>query len=377
MRSVFGLVDAVVTFSIMSGIIINMTNNKTPKEESLSECWWRSHRFETRADNLVFRAESLKRLRTFFDTRGYVEVETPALQISPGLEPNLLAFQTSIRRIYGAEQPLYLHTSPEFTMKKLLAAGMRKIYQVSHVFRDGEWSTKHHPEFTLVEWYSVGMNWRELANEAVDLIRDVCGPHARHAGHICSLDTPWEFISVQEAFERATGIDLLATTPEPWEPSTELLRVAAESIGIRIADSDTWDDLFFRIFFEHVEPKLGFEVPTVLHSYPTSLAALSRVSKQDPRVAERFEIFVCGLELANGYGELIDAKEQRRRFVKMVEQRREQGRDLYPIDESFIKALEAGIPECSGIAMGFDRLVMLATGAEQIEDVLWAPVVTN
>lgn len=354
-----------------------MTRNKTPQEESFSEAWWRPHRFEARADYLVYRAQSLKRLRNFFDSNGYVEVETPTLQLCPGLEPNLLALQTTIGEIDGARQTLYLHMSPEFTMKKLLAAGMRKIFQVSHVFRDGDWSRRHHPEFTLLEWYSVGMNWQELANEAIDLIRVICGSHASHAAHICVLDAPWEFISVQEAFMRATGIDLLATTPEPWEPSTELLRIAAESIGIRIVDSDSWEDLFFRIFLEYVEPKLGFEVPTVLHSYPASLAPLSRISKDDPRIGERFEIFICGVEVANGYGELTHADEQRRRFEIMAAQRGAQGRQPYPVDESFIAALEAGIPECSGIALGFDRLVMLATGAQRIEEVLWAPVVTN
>ena len=177
-----------------------------------------------------------------------------------------------------------------------------------------------------------------------------------------------------EAVERSTGIDLLVTAPDPLVPDTEALRFAADGIGVRTIDDDTWEDIFFRIFLERIEPELGLDVPTVLHSYPASMAALARISPEDPRISERFEIFVCGMELANGYGELTDAAEQRARFSAMTQQRIALGRDPVPVDEDFLAALQSGIPDCAGVALGFDRLVMLATGAERIEDVLWAPV---
>ena len=229
----------------------------------------------------------------------------------------------------------------------------------------------------MLEWYRSCTTWRELADETAELVRAVCGPVARSGENVCNLAGPWEFVSVQEAFQRATGIDLLATAPEPLAPETDALRFAADGVGVRTDDTDTWEDIFYRIFFECIEPGLGTETPTVLHSYPASMAALARLSPEDGRVSERFEIFVFGMELANGYGELTDAKEQRARFAKMTEQRVVHGRAAVPMDEDFLAALESGIPDCSGIALGFDRLVMLATGAERIEDVLWAPVVNS
>ena len=354
-----------------------MSQNETPQTESHFEPWWCPDRFEERVEFLVQRVDMVKKLRKFFDDCGYVEVETPSLQLSPGMEPHLTAFETTIGNTLGHRQPFYLHTSPELAMKKLLAAGMNKIFQLARVFRDCEWSSKHHPEFTMLEWYTVGADWRRLAEEAISLVAYLCGPTVSYGGQVCNLDKAWEFISVQEGFKRFAGIDLLETTSDPINPNTEMLRVSAEGIGLRTHDTDTWEDIFFRIFLERVEPVLGCEVPTVLHSYPASMAALARISSADPRVAERFEIFICGLEIANGYSELTDAAEQRARFGTMVAQREAQGRPIYPVDEGFLAALKSGIPECAGLAMGFDRLVMLATGAERIIDVLWAPVGTD
>ena len=350
-----------------------MSNNNTP-EDTLRENWWHPDAFERRADALVCRAGAVKTLRDFFDRRGYVEVETPALQISPGMEPHLTAFETSLHDIAGTSRPVYLHTSPEFAMKKLLAAGMQRIFQLARVFRDGERSVRHHPEFTMLEWYRVGAGWRDLAEEAAEFVRHVCGPVARYNGQTCDLAQPWEFLSVQEAFERHAGVDLLETASDPQAPDTEWLRLSADGIGIRTAETDTWEDIFFRIYLDRIEPHLGIGRAIVLHSYPASMAALSRISPDDPRVSDRFEIFICGLELANGYGELTDAAEQRDRFAAMTAQRVSQGVRTYPVDEEFLAALESGIPDCAGIALGFDRLVMLAAGADRIEDVLWAPV---
>ncbi|MAI49400.1 MAG: EF-P lysine aminoacylase GenX [Rhodospirillaceae bacterium] len=353
-----------------------MQNNETPSDKSSTPTqWWRPDVFEERADTLVRRADMLKGLRDFFDRRGYVEVDTPALQVSPGMEPQLTAFETTLSTLGGDRQAVYLHTSPEFAMKKLLVAGMQRIFQLAHVFRDRERSAQHHPEFTMLEWYCAGASWRDLAEEAVDLVRASCGPVVRRGEVSCDLTQPWEYLSVQDAFGRYTSIDLLETAKEPLHPDTEMLRMQADGLGIRTVESDTWEDIFFRIYLERIEAKLGVGVATVLHSYPACMAALARISPDDARVSERFEIFICGLELANGYGELTDAAEQRRRFAVMADQRLAEGRPPYPIDEEFIAALESGLPECAGIALGFDRLVMLAAGAGQIDDVLWAPVV--
>ena len=349
-----------------------MPQNETP--QNTEDAWWRPDRFEARADYLVRRADMLKSVRELFDRNGYVEVETPALQVSPGMEPHLSPLQTTLGDVHGDRRDMYLHTSPEFAMKKLLAAGMQRIFQMARVFRDGERSVKHHPEFTLLEWYRTGADWRSLADETADLVRAVCGPVARYGDHACNLTAPWEYLSVAEAVERSTGIDLLATAPDPLTPDADALRFHADGIGVRTDDGDTWEDIFFRIFLERVEPGLGIEVPTILNSYPASMAALARISPDDGRVSDRFEIFVCGLELANGYGELTDAAEQRARFARMTEQRVAAGRDPVPVDEEFLAALAQGVPDCAGIALGFDRLVMLATGAPRIDDVLWAPV---
>ena len=353
-----------------------MENNETPPEKPAAVAvWWHPDRFEDRADALVRRADMVKSVREFFDRRGYVEVETPALQLSPGMEPHLTAFETALGEPNGDRQPVYLHTSPEFAMKKLLAAGMQRIFQLARVFRDGERSPRHHPEFTMLEWYQTGAGWRDIAEEAAEFVRAACGPVVQRGDVSCDLSQPWEFLSVQDAFARYAGIDLMATADHPLNPDTDMLCMFADGLGIRTADTDTWEDIFFRIYLDRIEPQLGVGAATVLHSYPASLAALARLSPEDARVSDRFEIFICGLELANGYGELTDATEQRRRFAVMTAQRIAEGRTPYPVDEDFLAALENGIPDCAGIALGFDRLVMLAAGVERIEDVLWAPVV--
>ncbi|MFT5485993.1 MAG: lysyl-tRNA synthetase class 2 [Paracoccaceae bacterium] len=351
-----------------------MQNNETPSDTSATDKWWHPDIFEGRADALVRRADMVKTMREFFDKRGYVEVDTPALQISPGMEPHLTAFETSLAEPTGERRPVYLHTSPEFAMKKLLAAGMQRIFQVARVFRDGERSARHHPEFTMLEWYQTGAGWRDIAEEAATFVSAICGPVVQRGDVSCDLAQLWEFLSVQEAFERYCGIDLLATTPDPLNPDREMLCMYADGLGVRTAETDTWEDIFFRIYLDRIEPQLGVGVATVLHSYPASMAALARLSPDDARVSDRFEVFICGLELANGYGELTDAVEQRRRFDVMTAQRAAEDRAPYPVDEDFLAALESGIPDCAGIALGFDRLVMLATGTERIEDVLWAPV---
>ncbi len=324
--------------------------------------WWEPSRLAARRPALRRRAEMIRMLRPFFDARGYTEVETPALQASPGLEPHLSAFEI----VAGDRSVRYLHTSPEFAMKKLLAGGMERIWQLARVFRDADSSAKHHPEFSMLEWYRTGASWRDVACEARDLVRTLAGPEVRRDGSACDLSAPWEFVSVAEAFRRHADVDLGEAG------DVDGLRAAARTIGLRTAPSDSWEDVFFRIFLDRVEPFLGTGAPAILHSYPAPMAALARLDPDDPSVAERFEIFICGLELANGYGELTDPGEHRRRFAEWAGRRARLGQAVYPVDDDFLEALGRGLPECAGIALGFDRLAMLATGAPRIEDVLWA-----
>ncbi|MGH7045218.1 MAG: EF-P lysine aminoacylase EpmA [Stellaceae bacterium] len=341
--------------------------------------WWHRERFARRRGRLEQRSRLLGAVREFFAARDFIEVETPALQVSPGLEPHLLAFSTTLHNPRdGSTRRRYLHTSPEFAMKKLLVAGMPRIWQLAHVFRDGERGPGHHPEFAMLEWYRAGAGWRELIDDCTLLLR-ACQEAAGAAalawhGRAADAAAPWHEISVAEAFARHAGIDILATAPDPLQPDVALLAAAARRIGIEPHPGDDWEALYFRVFLERIEPTLGVGAPTVLTGYPASMAALARCDPADPRVAERFELYVCGLELANGFGELTDPAEQRARFV--AEQQRKQALydEAYPIDEDFLAALEYGMPEAAGIALGFDRLVLLATGAADIEDVLWVPV---
>ncbi|HEY3912621.1 MAG TPA: EF-P lysine aminoacylase EpmA [Stellaceae bacterium] len=341
--------------------------------------WWRPERFVGRRGRLQQRGRMLSAVREFFAARDFVEVDTPALQVSPGLEPHLQAFATDFADPRnGRTARRYLHTSPEFAMKKLLVAGMPRIWQLAHVFRNGERGAAHHPEFSMLEWYRAGASWRELIPDCTRLLRacqEAAGATAlTWRGKAADARLPWCQISVADAFRQHCGIDLLATAPDPLRPDFALLAAAARAAGIAPHPGDDWEALYFRIFLERIEPRLGLGAPTILCEYPASMAALARCNPDDPRVAERFELYVCGLELANGFGELTDVAEQRARFL--ADQHRKQALygETYPIDEDFLAALEHGMPPAAGIALGFDRLVMLATGAADIEDVLWAPV---
>jgi elongation factor P--(R)-beta-lysine ligase len=341
--------------------------------------WWRPERFALRRRRLEQRALILSAVRGFFAEHGFVEVETPALQVSPGLEPHLKALATDLDDSRdGSRQRRYLHTSPEFAMKKLLVAGLPQIWQVAHVFRDGERGPTHHPEFAMLEWYRAGAGWRDLIPDCIGLLGAAVAAAGAEAltwrGHTADPHKPWREISVADAFARYCGIDILATAPDPLAPDRERLAAEACRIGIEPHPGDDWEALYFRIFLDRVEPCLGIGAPCVLYDFPASMAALARRDPSDPRVAQRFELYVCGLELANAFGELTDPAEQRSRFL--ADQARKQALygETYPIDEDFLAALEAGMPPAAGIALGFDRLVMLATGAADIEEVLWAPV---
>lgn len=340
--------------------------------------WWEPERHAARRANLAARARIARAVRDWFEAQDFVEVETPALQVSPGLEPHLHAFATALSGPGDAAAvPRYLHTSPEFAMKKLLAAGERKIFQIAHVFRNGERGPTHHPEFTMLEWYRADADYRALFSDCAGILGAALAAGGRTSfawqGREARLGPELDRLTVAEAFARTTGIDILATAPDPARPDRAGLATAAARIGVRTDATDRWDDIFFRILIERIEPTLGWPAPTLLYDYPLSMAALARASAADPRLAERCELYVCGLELGNGWSELTDPAEQRRRFA--ADRARRQGLHgaAYPVDEDFLAAL-ARMPPAAGMALGLDRLVMVAVGAASIEDVLWAPV---
>lgn len=339
--------------------------------------WWTPHVHADRRPALLARARLTAALRGWFAARDFLEVETAALQVSPGNEAHLHAFQTGLIGPDGAQTPRYLRTSPEFACKKLLAAGETRIFEFAKAFRNRERSALHHPEFTLVEWYRAGESYEILMADCAAILAET----ARVTGiqqfvfrgrTADPLKEP-ERLSVADAFTRYAGIDLTAALTEDGEGDRNALAAAARQAGIRLAEDDTFGDIFSRVLVEKIEPELGNGRATILDAYPAGQAALARRNPADPRFAERFELYVCGVELANAFGELTDPAEQRVRLeAEMAEKERRYG-ERYPVDEDFLAAL-AIMPPASGIALGFDRLVMLATGASRIDQVIWTPI---
>ncbi len=339
----------------------------------MSSPWWTPHVYADRRPFLLARSHITAAVRAWFGARDFVEAETAILQISPGNEAHLHAFATDLIGPDAARTRLYLHTSPEFAAKKLLAAGERRLFTFARVFRNRERGALHHPEFTMLEWYRAHEQYDVLVDDCAALLAVAAEAAAAKRfsfrGREADPFAQPERLTVAEAFARHADIDLLATLD-----NAAALAAAAKGQGMRVADDDSWADVFSRVLSERVEPNLGIGRPTILDEYPVSEAALARPTPHDRRVAERFELYVCGVEIANAFGELTDAAEQRRRFEReMAEKERVHGA-RYPLDEDFLAAL-AQMPPASGIALGFDRLAMLATGAQRIEQVLWTPVV--
>ncbi|WP_096786383.1 EF-P lysine aminoacylase EpmA [Rhodobacter sp. CZR27] len=339
--------------------------------------WWQPHRHADRRPLLLARNRIQSAIRGWLAVQGFTEVDPAALQVSPGNEAHLHGFETAAIGNDGLARRMYLHTSPEFAMKKLLAAGETRIAAFAHVWRNRERGALHSPEFTMLEWYRVGEPYEVLMEDCAAFLRlaaEAAGATTlRFRDRTCDPFAEPERLSVAEAFLRHAGIDLLATLDASGEPDAAALRAAMAAAGLKAGEGDTWSDMLSRVLVEKVEPHLGHGRPTILDRYPAAEAALARRAPDDARVAERFELYACGVELANGFGELTDPAEQRRRFqAEMAEKARVYG-ESYPLDEDFLAAL-AIMPPASGIAMGFDRLVMLATGAPRIDDVIWAPV---
>jgi elongation factor P--(R)-beta-lysine ligase len=315
---------------------------------------------------LLARNRIISDVRNWFAERDFFEVDCPALQVSPGNEAHLHAFQTALIGNDGASSPRYLHTSPEFSCKKLLAAGEKRIFNLGHVFRNRERTLTHAPEFTMVEWYRAGEGYRVIVEDTLALVR-LASPVKPFTwrGRACDPHADAEWLSVQDAFLKYAGIDLLSTLN-----NRDALAAASP---VAFQDGESWSDIFSRILVEKVEPNLGNEKLTVLYEYPSCEAALARTCAHDARVAERFELYACGVELGNGFGELTDAAEQRRRFEGEMDVKQKLYGERYPIDEELLAAL-AIMPDASGVALGLDRVIMLATGATRIDQVQWVPV---
>jgi lysyl-tRNA synthetase class 2 len=343
-----------------------------PNFASTAPRWWSQDRHADRRPALLARNRIEAALREYLTGADFIFVDPPGLQRSPGNETNLHAFATRLIGNDGEGEAMYLHTSPEFSMKKLIAAGERQIACLGHVWRNRERGPLHHPEFTMLEWYRAGEPYEAVMADSLQMLRlaaESAGSRMlRWRGREADPFKEAERLSVAEAFDRYAGIDLLAVAQD-----AEALAGAMRETQLRVPKDYSWSYLFSRILVEKIEPNLGFGRPTILDRYPASEAALARPTANDPRVAERFEVYACGVELANGFGELTDAGEQRRRFAHEMEEKQRLFGERYPIDEELLAALPL-MPQTSGVALGFDRLVMLAVGAPRIEEVLWVPV---
>jgi elongation factor P--(R)-beta-lysine ligase len=338
--------------------------------------WWTPEIHADRQPFLQARRRILAALRGHLEAQDFVEVETAILQRSPGNETHLHAFATELVAPDRTRMALHLHTSPEFACKKLLAAGERRIFEFARVFRNRERSALHHPEFTMLEWYRVAEPYEALMADCADFLAAAATAAGTTTftfrGRRADPFAAAERVTVAAAFARHAGIDLPATLRD-GEPDRAALAAQAQAAGIRLAADDGWSDIFSRVLVERIEPHLGNGRATLLTEYPRAEAALARAKPGEPGVAERFELFACGVELANGFGELTDAAEQRWRLeAEMTRKQRLYG-ERYPIDEDFLAALALMPPAC-GCALGFDRLVMLATGASRIDQVIWTPL---
>ncbi len=341
--------------------------------------WQRLREQPALLDSYLVRGRVIKAIRAFFDARGFEEVETPLLVAAPGMEPYLDVFETRLTTARGVSHRAFLTTSPEYAMKKLLVAGLPRIYQICKSFRNGEEVSRgHNPEFTILEWYRANADYRAIMADCealfVAIWHDLNRAGSRDdepaldvAGHRVPLASPWERLTVREAFARYAAVDLDALLT-----GADMLACLARK-GYATEPQTTWEQGYHQIFLNEIESSLGQSRPTILFDYPASLAALARRKPDDPRYAERFEVYIAGIELGNAFSELTDADEQLARLRAERAERAALGKTLYEIDADFIAALRAGMPPSAGIAVGVDRLVMLFAGVGSIQETLWFP----
>jgi lysyl-tRNA synthetase class 2 len=328
------------------------------------------------------REKVLAAARRFFQDRSFHEVEVPLLVAHPAAESYLEIFETTLLDRKRKPTKAYLSTSPELALKKLLVAGIGNCFAITKSFRNTETqSTLHNPEFTMLEWYRVDASYEDIMDECEELVvfintyiqRMQDHTAARKPGNLVyqgkqvDLSRPWQRLSVSEAFSTWAHVSF-----DEFLDPTRAREIAREK-GYKVEEHTSWEELYNQIFLNEVEPHLGKGKPTILYDFPATIAALAQKKKSDPRFAERFEFYIEGLELGDCYGELTDAKEQEDRFEKEMQRIRELGKTVYEYDKDFIEALKVGLPRCSGIAVGMDRLIMLFADASRIQDTLFFP----
>jgi lysyl-tRNA synthetase class 2 len=320
-------------------------------------------------EKMRMRAKILDGIRTFFKEHDFLEVETPSMVKLPGMEPYLDVFKTEFVDIKGNASDRYLITSPEYAMKKLLVGGFEKIFQICKSFRNKEdGSQLHNPEFTLLEWYRAYASYEEIMKDTEELITFLSTFVAQTRGELVERgELKWARKKIKDLFKEYAGISVT-----DFE-SKEKFRKVVEKKGYKVNSKTSYDDLFFMVFMNEIEPKLGFDKPVIVYEYPASMAALAKKCPEDPRYAERFEAYIKGIELCNGFTELNDPVEQRERFEEERKKRRKMGKIDYPVDQSFISALKFGMPPSGGNALGVDRLVMLLTETPDISDIISFP----
>lgn len=325
---------------------------------------------EGKHKNLILRAKIIQGIRQFFIDQGFIEIETPYLVPSPGMEPHLSALEVFCTRPSGEKFKRYLHTSPEYAMKKLLGEGWDKIFQICRVFRDEEISTFHQIEFTMLEWYRTNADYFLIMEDCENLIEYLCQKILGHnnfsyQGAQLDFTPPFRRLRVAEAMRIYGQVDI----EKNRDKESFLQEASHKGYPLDPQIEYSYDDIFFKIFLDKVEPNLGFPKPTILYEYPAPMAALARLKPDNPFWAERFELYIAGLELANAFSELVDAEEQRQRFFEEQELRARLGKPVYPIDEELLQAL-SHLPPCAGIALGIDRLLMIFCNTAKIQDVL-------
>ncbi|OGL88637.1 EF-P lysine aminoacylase GenX [Candidatus Uhrbacteria bacterium RIFCSPLOWO2_02_FULL_51_9] len=316
------------------------------------------------------RTEIIRLIREFFWREGFIETDTQIAVALPGQEPELSPVPVTLHNEKGAPRKFYLQTSPEFAMKKLLAAGFGKIFQMCKCFRDYEsFGGLHNPEFTMIEWYRANATYTDIMDDTERLFKYVAEQTGVRAvawnGREIAISGAWDRKTMRDVWKEHVGVDLNDHLLVP------AMRELARGRGYAVAEDEPYEDVFYRIFLNEIEPKLGRERPVFVYEYPVSMASLSRKCAYDPRYAERFELYIGGLELANAFGELTDAEEQKNRLEADKAKRAAAGKEVYPVDPDFIAALQFGIPDTGGIALGVDRMVMLFVGARDINEVLF------
>jgi len=342
--------------------------------------WWKPQNFLKKIDNLKKREKILTLIRKFFHSENFMEVDTPILQISPGIDTHIHVFKTTMKDPLTEEyHDFYLNTSPEFAMKKLLATKtdeMSKIFQITKAFRNENISKRHLPEFTILEWYRTKSSYIDLMNDCENLIKGIATKlnifDVQFENYKCNLNCEWEKISIDEAFKKYAGFDISDAIDNPENPSTDAIKSFAKKLNINVSQSDTWQDIYYKIMLEKIEPNLGINVPTFLYDYPISEAALSKQSEKHPGFSERFELYIANIEIANAFTELTDPTEQLKRFKTELANKQKLYGYTVPIDFDFIEALK-DMPDSAGIALGVDRLIMLFCNAKCIEDISFVP----